>query len=1053
MLFVNGEQVVIQSAEIAGIPTANRGTLEVEGASGASLRLRDTSQTLPAGRFDFHTDGDEVSIRRAASTTSNPWDSTTTLWSAASSGAQTITATDTGANSMLTALTLNRNVDGAGVGAASLGVRLSLGLESTTTINTQAAAIDAVWTTATHATRTADLVLSTVISATLTEIVRLDGSKSSLTLPDNILLSLGTDGDAVGVLSSAGLAADTALANVLLLTTAGSRQALAANSLIVSNITASGDMGGYVNNAGTSWEWLLVDASALTISLGHGGFVSQFLAPGIGTTQTDRILLANTTVATVGAQQYSPSLHFQGQGWKTDAVAASQSVDVRIQLEPFQSNSSPLPLLVTQYAVNGGAYTTIAILDYVRLSPGVDNVRQLWGTGQTVTTSIHYQATIGARSFSMTGDVQATALNINNVYATSTDQVTKTTQSASIELDTMHFAASAGAVTFSNVVNTLVLFCTADANVTFTKSMGLDFYGATVHAGTVGTQIFIHFQNSTAATTNVGIAFVGTPNGGSIITEAAADLTFGYNSSIDLTLGANSLVYSKASSTSNSAFTVTNTSNAAAASHSYLEASVGGTTSTGDPQLRLTVPGGTSWYVGADNSLSNDPFFIGVGTAVGTTPWLRVDAASSGVWTSVWGGLITPANHTYVDGAANAFQGLVISTSTQTFPNTTPTKTSLTTGFSVLAVTIAQSGGAITVNKAAGIVSIGVTAGASVTLTHSSAFRALTGGAAVNVSGLYVEAQTAGTTGNYQMLLAVSTGAAPALADHVGLTARDFGADDTRLYIASQAGSDIILGNNSLNFVGAADIVVPAATAAALELSNGTIKVLALDTRATTDQMAMFTITGIAPTFAGVTASTYSIATIAALTVTLTGNASTPDAMNGLALDIGAVTLTDTTALTVDLASAVMIRGVVAAGSITITANYLINTDTAGCFLTAAGVWTDTSLRASKQDIAPVDFGQVLRDIQTVQSVTFRKRDPSDGGFLRYGVIADDVPDFLAMPGRQGIGSIYMAGAAFAGVQALIYENDLRIKAIQSVDDRVTRLERQLVAAGITPEE
>lgn len=72
-----------------------------------------------------------------------------------------------------------------------------------------------------------------------------------------------------------------------------------------------------------------------------------------------------------------------------------------------------------------------------------------------------------------------------------------------------------------------------------------------------------------------------------------------------------------ANSTNNTALAVINTSNAAAASHSYVDVQVGGTTSTGDPQLRLTIPSGTSWYVGVDNS-DSDKFVIGTGTTVGT---------------------------------------------------------------------------------------------------------------------------------------------------------------------------------------------------------------------------------------------------------------------------------------------------------------------------------------------------------------------------------------------------------------------------------------------------
>ncbi len=90
---------------------------------------------------------------------------------------------------------------------------------------------------------------------------------------------------------------------------------------------------------------------------------------------------------------------------------------------------------------------------------------------------------------------------------------------------------------------------------------------------------------------------------------------------------------SVASSTSNTVLNVGNTTNSAVAAHSYIDIRVGGTTSTGDPQLRWTVPSGTSWYAGVDNS-GSDEFWMGIGTAVATTPWLYV-APHSGTNTRV----------------------------------------------------------------------------------------------------------------------------------------------------------------------------------------------------------------------------------------------------------------------------------------------------------------------------------------------------------------------------------------------------------------------------------
>lgn len=78
--------------------------------------------------------------------------------------------------------------------------------------------------------------------------------------PDDILLKLGTDGDIVLVHRSTALGSSTALTNVLVGTPVTT--ALAANSLILSNVTAEGDIMIAVNRGGNSTEMVFIDASA-----------------------------------------------------------------------------------------------------------------------------------------------------------------------------------------------------------------------------------------------------------------------------------------------------------------------------------------------------------------------------------------------------------------------------------------------------------------------------------------------------------------------------------------------------------------------------------------------------------------------------------------------------------------------------------------------------------------------------------------------------------------------------------------------------------------------
>lgn len=101
--------------------------------------------------------------------------------------------------------------------------------------------------------------------------------------------------------------------------------------------------------------------SALTGSanLTYDGALLTALSAGLGQTPTDAkgFLLTNTTAAIAGTQQYSPSIHYSGRGWKTTATAASQSVDVREYLMTVQGTTNPSGKWLIDFAVNGGSYT------------------------------------------------------------------------------------------------------------------------------------------------------------------------------------------------------------------------------------------------------------------------------------------------------------------------------------------------------------------------------------------------------------------------------------------------------------------------------------------------------------------------------------------------------------------------------------------------------------------------------------------------------------------------------------------------------------------------
>jgi len=100
----------------------------------------------------------------------------------------------------------------------------------------------------------------------------------AITVVDDVHLHLGTDGDQVFLNRSTSLNANTAVTGVLIGTPV--TQAIADNSLMISNITASGDIALYVNKGGHSQMVFFADASAGDTALlaASGGSVDFYIA-------------------------------------------------------------------------------------------------------------------------------------------------------------------------------------------------------------------------------------------------------------------------------------------------------------------------------------------------------------------------------------------------------------------------------------------------------------------------------------------------------------------------------------------------------------------------------------------------------------------------------------------------------------------------------------------------------------------------------------------------------------------------------------------------------
>ncbi len=125
----------------------------------------------------------------------------------------------------------------------------------------------------------------------------------------------------------------------------------------------------------------------VTPVLGVASGTSLALTSFLSSTQTlaavstDGLLLANTTAAAAGAQQWSPRVHWQGQGWKTTATAASQTCDFIAEIQPVQETTATQNRLVFSAQTAGAGYQPVlqVVVDAVNV-PGSGDQVVMWAS-------------------------------------------------------------------------------------------------------------------------------------------------------------------------------------------------------------------------------------------------------------------------------------------------------------------------------------------------------------------------------------------------------------------------------------------------------------------------------------------------------------------------------------------------------------------------------------------------------------------------------------------------------------------------------------------------
>jgi len=247
---------------------------------------------------------------------------------------------------------------------------------------------------------------------------------------------------------------------------------------------------------------------------GYGGLnlvtattgVNKITYDALGVTRVDGagLWLANTTAAAAGAQQYSPSIVLEGQGWKTNATAASQSVKFKIDVSTTQGTTAPSGTLRIASIVNN---TGGDIEIFSMANTGVTN---FFGTGLILSSSrtINWIAA-GASGLSLSNTLSHTA-TAGTYY-----NVGITTGGLAVASGTTTFAFLNLTPTFNTTGTYSGIAYGIDYNPTLTSTTGLTHIAYRATSGS----ILIGHTTLGASTTRLQLRGISTAAGYNLLLE------------------------------------------------------------------------------------------------------------------------------------------------------------------------------------------------------------------------------------------------------------------------------------------------------------------------------------------------------------------------------------------------------------------------------------------------------------------------------------------------------------------------------------------------------
>jgi len=220
----------------------------------------------------------------------------------------------------------------------------------------------------------------------------------------------------------------------------------------------------YRFNLGGTQDWL---GRPLTINI-----------PAIGATSTDALVLKNPAAAAAGAQQWSPRLHFIGQGWATTS-SASMPVEFEEHVEPIQGTTAPTFSATAQIRINNGTWIPVWQLN-VGTNANSFGASALYGNTGAYANGFGHQALYNNTGLAANGFGYSALWNNNWPYALA--------------------IGDASTLTFQADTGTDKAFAYADVNGTAHTIT----FGAAHGFGTVGEKINLLFTK-TAGTAPTGL--------------------------------------------------------------------------------------------------------------------------------------------------------------------------------------------------------------------------------------------------------------------------------------------------------------------------------------------------------------------------------------------------------------------------------------------------------------------------------------------------------------------------------------------------------------------